>query len=278
VVVTSSNGCKDTTNFSIQLVDVPVAAFDAIDLCDQESAKLNEQHTWAGTSTSSPVFTWVYNGTNISLDANPTYNFGGPGIYPVTLTVTNPLFAACSSSVTKQIRILPLPIPDFTFESECVKDVKFNGTAIPDSLIAHYSWDFANNGSDTGTSVSHVFLQSGLFNVVFTVTTIQGCVVSVTKPVQIDNKSSEIPEIPNIVTANGDNTNDMIDLNTMLGDCGDYEFALFSRWGNVVYSQKNGGTPFVGKNTQGTWLTPGVYFYVLKFNKEHKSGSITVIR
>ncbi len=72
--------------------------------------------------------------------------------------------------------------------------------------------------------------------------------------------------------------NDVIDLDNLLGSCGEYEFTIFSRWGNVVYTQKTGGAPFAGKSNTGTWLTPGVYFYVLLFNDSKDSGNITVIR
>ena len=277
VVATSSTGCKDTVSFAVQLFDVPVAAFSSTDACDGKNAQLNEQHSWNGNETATPSFNWQYNGGTISTNANPTYNFGAPGTYNVTLTVSNSALPSCTNSITQTVTVSATPTLDFTFNAECVKDVTFQGSAAPDSIITGYLWNFGDSHNGTGIQTTHAFDQAGLYNVEFTAITAQGCTTSVTKPVQIDNNSS-IPAVPNIFTPNGDNVNDVIDMEAIANNCGDYEFTIFGRWGNVVHTQKNGGAPFTGKNLMGGMVTPGVYFYVLMFNGQKSSGTLTIIR
>lgn len=279
VIATSNNGCKDTVTFTLQLHDTPIADFAAEELCDGESAQFTEQHSWQGNETDNPNFTWIYNGSSFSNAANPSENFGGPGTYNVTLVVSNTAYTACSDTISKPITIHTLPTIDFTYLAECIKDVQFSGSATPDSLVTTYTWDYGDGDNGNGVNSTHAYAQSATYNVVFTVITASGCTTAVTKPVQIDNAGASAPEIPNIFTPNGDNVNDYIDMDELTNECGDYEFTVFSRWGNVVFTQRNGGAPFEGKNTMGGgWLVPGVYYYVLSFNGEKTSGSITVIR
>lgn len=278
VTAVSSNNCSTEETVTINLADIPIAQFTYSQVCDGESIQFTEQHDWEGNETALPDFDWQYNSSTFSTSANPTYNFGGPGTYNVTLVLINSASTACVNSITLPVTVYSLPSLDFTYESECIKDVVFTGTATPDTSATNFTWDFGDGGDGTGANTTHAFTQQGQYNVELTITTNQGCTVSVTKPVQIDNASAAIPPIPNIITPNGDLVNDEIDLNPLMGECGEYDFTIFSRWGNVVYSQKTGGAPFIGKNMMGAWLTPGVYFYVLNFNDEKTSGTITVIK
>lgn len=278
IVAVSSDNCSTTANVTLNLADIPVAQFSYTQACDGESIQFTEQHDWQGNETATPNFNWQYNSATFSTAANPTHNFGGPGTYNVTLVVTNATSTACTNTITQQVTVYALPSIDFTYEAECIKDVVFVGTANPDSTASAFVWDFGDGGTGNGANTTHAFTQQGLYNVELSVTTNQGCTVSITKPVQIDNASAQAPPIPNIITPNGDLVNDVIDLEPMMGVCGEYEFTIFSRWGNVVFIQKTGGAPFVGKNTLGAWLTPGVYFYMLNFNDQKTTGTITVNR
>lgn len=278
MVALTGDNCADTAQFSVQLYDIPVAQFNGEDLCDGKSIGFHEQHSWQNNGSGSPGFAWTYNGSNISTQANPTYNFGGPGTYTVTLTAVNPAFPACTSSVSKPVTVAPVPVLSFTFQAQCVQDVTFDGKVTPDSLANSFLWDYADGNTGTGIHSTHAYAQPGTYQVQFSVVTTANCTTSVTQPVQIDKAAGDIPKIPNIITANNDNTNDIIDMDAILGGCGKYEFKIFGRWGNVVHQQTQGGKPFAGKSNDGAWVTPGVYFYVLQTEGNKSSGTLTVIR
>lgn len=278
VVAVSSDNCLDSASFSIQLVDVPVADFTVQDLCDGESLQFHENHDWEGNETNTPGFSWVYNGTAFSTATDPVYNFGAPGTYTITLVATNPISAACSDTHSETVTVYPKPVLDFTYAAECIQDVQFTGTAAPDSVVTSYAWDFADGGTGTGSATTHAFQQTGLYQVAFTAVTANNCTTSVVKPVQIDQVSAELPPMPDVLTPNGDNLNDFLDMDDILGACSDYEFIIFNRWGNTVHRQLKGGAPFIGKSTTGSTLSAGVYFYTLILNDIKHSGSITLAR
>ncbi|MCG9912346.1 MAG: gliding motility-associated C-terminal domain-containing protein [Flavobacteriales bacterium] len=83
-----------------------------------------------------------------------------------------------------------------------------------------------------------------------------------------------IPELPNVLTPNGDGVNDEF---LFEGD-GITELRLFiyNRWGTEVYTQKGYGLNWNGRTNNGTRLTDGVYFYVIEGNGTRKSGTVSL--
>jgi len=277
VVATSSNNCADTAVFSIVLNDVPLADFTYEDFCDGQHIVFHEQHSWTGSGGNAPAFLWI-SGANTDTGSDVSLAFAGPGTYPVTLVVQNS-GTVCADSITKQVTVHAVPQASFTYQAECLQEATFYGSVAPDSLISSYSWDFGDGNSGSGDTTSHAYAQSGNYHVTFSVLTSYGCTVTEEQDVEIEKSSLTIPAgIPNIITPNGDGMNDFIDLDLLLGDCGEYEFKVFNRWGNSVYLQTKGSAPFSGKGTNGSLLSPGVYFYVLLYGESKKEGSITIVQ
>jgi gliding motility-associated-like protein len=83
-----------------------------------------------------------------------------------------------------------------------------------------------------------------------------------------------VPELPNVLTPNGDGVNDEF---LFEGD-GITELRLFiyNRWGTEVYTQKGYGLNWNGRTNNGTRLTDGVYFYVIEGNGTRKSGTVSL--
>lgn len=87
------------------------------------------------------------------------------------------------------------------------------------------------------------------------------------------------PEIPNVITPNGDGYNDIFKPETKYDIR--YEFSIYNRWGKLIYSGDE-NNPWDGK-INGRKVSEGVYYYVLKAHnhltgyKKEFSGEITVI-
>jgi gliding motility-associated-like protein len=83
-----------------------------------------------------------------------------------------------------------------------------------------------------------------------------------------------VPELPNVLTPNGDGVNDEF---VFEGD-GITELRLFiyNRWGAEVYKQEGFGIFWNGRTNDGTRLTDGVYFYVIEGNGTRKSGTVSL--
>lgn len=278
VVATSTDNCSDTAVFSIQMNDMPVAGFSAEDLCDGAGIQLHGQHSWTGNGGNGPDYLWI-SGAVTDTGSDPLFGFGGPGTYPVMLVVQNS-GTSCADTLNSQVTIHAIPQLSFSTQAECLQEALFYGVVLPDSLISTYTWDFGDgNSTGSGDTVTHAYAQPGNYDVVFSVATTYGCTYSLMQNVEIKKGSQTIPAgIPNIITPNGDGMNDVVDLDLLLGDCGDYEFKVFNRWGSSVYLQRKGSPPFGGKTSGGTVLSPGVYFYVLLYGDSKKEGTITIVQ
>lgn len=85
-------------------------------------------------------------------------------------------------------------------------------------------------------------------------------------------------ELPNIITPNGDGSNDVLNAETILPSCYTYELTLVDRWGGLVHKQSNGQPAFTGKNQLGADVNDGVYFYTIQYQGNLIKGSLTVVR
>jgi gliding motility-associated-like protein len=87
-----------------------------------------------------------------------------------------------------------------------------------------------------------------------------------------------IRQIPNIITPNGDDINDVFMVNERLL----YEqvhLIVYNRWGMTVLEKTKYDNDWDGDNNQGVPLPDGTYYYVLKLmNGENRAGFVTIIR
>lgn len=78
-------------------------------------------------------------------------------------------------------------------------------------------------------------------------------------------------KIPNVFTPNGDQLNENFVIENLPANC---NLTIYSRWGNVVYSNPN-----YGNNWDGEMNSSGVYYYVLSLpSGEIKKGTVTILR
>lgn len=268
---TNAAGCSETISFTVQLFDSPVPQFSVQDACDGESLNL----VYTGGGNPNLLWSWPAGGAT-----TPTANahFGTPGTYFVTLIATSPQNAACTDTLTEYFTVLPQPQTSFTYQGQCLKEIQFTGTATPDSILQTQHWDFGDGTTATGQDTTHTYSADGTYTVTYTVETQTGCTFSTSQPVDVKLSAANIPDnIPNIFSPNGDPINQEVNFDNLLGDCGDYEAVFYNRWGSPVFTQKNGTAPFAGKSDLGTRLSPGVYFYVLRYGDSQKGGNITLV-
>jgi gliding motility-associated-like protein len=89
-------------------------------------------------------------------------------------------------------------------------------------------------------------------------------------------------ELPNVITPNGDNSNDLFTPNMIKG-IASLSTTILNRWGNKVFVTNNLLIEWNGKAQSGQDVTDGVYFWVIEYTdisgKENsKSGIVTVVR
>jgi gliding motility-associated-like protein len=79
-------------------------------------------------------------------------------------------------------------------------------------------------------------------------------------PINVYNQCPLI--IPNVMTANGDGTNDALII-TNWEDYDKVSLTIFNRWGNIVYENNDYKNDWTGFDKGGKLLTEGVYFYLV---------------
>jgi gliding motility-associated-like protein len=97
--------------------------------------------------------------------------------------------------------------------------------------------------------------QSTTYTVVGTDT--NGCTGSANVVITVDSFL-----VPNVFTPNNDGINDVLLLN-YYGD-GDYEIAVFDRWGNQIFTTRDTNGTWDGRTSNGQEVPEGVYYLVVR--------------
>jgi gliding motility-associated-like protein len=198
------------------------------------------------------------------------------GVYSHTLQTV----AGCDSVVTLNLTVYPIPAaPILTGNSpvECPGDIV--SLHIEPVSNAVYNWSGPQNFYSVEPNV-YFPVQIGQMGTYSATISVSGCVSSPSViPVSITNiYNYEDFDFPNVITPNGDQYNDALDIEAMFKSCQEYQLKVFNRWGNLVYTGKRFDLPFDGKDINGADLQDGVYFYLLNFDEKEKSGFIHLIR
>ena len=165
VTLIAENSCgTDTTTTQITVNGtLPVAEFssDIRTLC--APATVNFTDNSAGDVV---AWEWVFDGGNPAASdlQNPVVTYDTPGVYPVSLTVTN-AFGTNMIMQTSFIIAENDPVADFTLE---IDDdiVQFNGNAQGSS---NYQWFFGDGGFSVEKSPVHTYAENGEYEVMLIV-------------------------------------------------------------------------------------------------------------
>lgn len=177
------NGSVITSTYwrDIVLGSTPVVNFsaDVTKSCKAYTANFTDATPGAASRT------WDFGDGTVVTTSNAyvPHNYTQAGKYDVTLTVTNS--NGCTGTLKKSAYIdISLPLLDLaTPLSGCVPyTAVFNGLSSNDMQdpIISYAWNFGDGNTQTtsGGNVSHVYTQTGTYNVGVTITTQNQCVVT----------------------------------------------------------------------------------------------------
>ena len=181
-LIVSVNSCKDTLEIDRYIyINPPVAKF-----LKEFDCLIPLQRTFVDKSIAPLTHVWDFGDGATSTDASPVHIYAAPGIYPVSLTVTN---GACTHTA-KDTLIVVSSNPNFTVSgaSFCkFADVVFTVNNINPAHIANYSWDFGDGNTriGSGPSITYQYTSSGNFTPKLTITDVLGCTQTVTQIIPI---------------------------------------------------------------------------------------------
>lgn len=161
LIAISASGCTDTIVHDLVINAVPVADFNTLPV---SCAGIVVHFDDASSGDVTQRF-WNFGDGGTSTSTNPSHSYGSPGLYTVTLTVTNA--SGCTASQSSNIAIAPQPVAGFT---TAVTDLtviftntsSFNG---PHSFF----WNFDDGNTSTLQNPEHTYANAGTYNVCLSV-------------------------------------------------------------------------------------------------------------
>ncbi len=211
LIVTSTDGCTDTTSHDILLLNRPLASF-TIDsaLCGpdtlfpQNLSQFGNRYSWTinpplfitDSSSANPGIFFPLNTTTDSI------------VYTLDLQLWND--SNCTDVISRSITVYPKPLADFTQGDTAVCDSNFiSFTNISDPFngeginTMQFQWDFGNGITANAQNTSLIFRNTGDRDTIYTVTLIaiseHGCSDTVTSTVRVfPNPRSEFITGPTI--------------------------------------------------------------------------------
>jgi PKD repeat protein len=165
VVLTATNTCGTSTSTkTVTVLTGPTASFTSN--VTSGCAALTVQFT-STSSSNSTNFNWEFPGGSpaTSTEQNPLVVYNTPGVYSVTLTVSN---GAGNATSTQNNYINVSNTPSANFNATVAGSVaSFNNTS---ANAQSYAWNFGDGTSATEANPTHIYLTDGTYTVELTAT------------------------------------------------------------------------------------------------------------
>ena len=190
LIVATGPGCTDTLKLvdGVKAGNRPTINFSATprDACASTTINFTDLSSITGGVIND--WYWLFGDGGSSVDQNPTYNYNDTGYFNVTLIASN---FGCSDTlkIDNYMHILP-PIAAFDTSFFCNDPMKRR--FIDKSIGAQtWLWNFGDGATSTQQNPSHVYADTGVYNVSLKVTN-GACDFTKTSPVPIINENGKI--------------------------------------------------------------------------------------
>ena len=238
------------------------------------------------------AYRWYFGeGEGISTSEHPTHTYYEPGIYSVMLEASNESGITDAAVKRLIIEVFRVPHADFSIRPETVKlpeDPIFttNLSFEADS----YQWDFGDGMKSTEFEPSHIYIDTGRYDITLIAGTEKGCYDTVTYENIVEVIDGNEIVIPNAFTPSldgptggsryTDGRNDIF--YPVTEGVIAYNMQIYNRWGELLFSTKDTNKGWDGYY-KGRLCSPDVYVYKIDFKfidgrEVMKFGDIALIR
>ncbi len=272
--------CDTYTTLEITVYPPPEARFstDTASGCVPLAVHFNPDSPFPGT------YNWSINGVPVSSsDTGFVYLFTQPGCYDVAMEINA---GGCQAYYLAQnsVCVGNAPVAAFDFSPEITNVSQTAIQFINQSSYAVSSfWTFGN--TDTLWQMNPVYkfrdTEPGRYEVCLFVTSAEGCTDWVCQEVIIHDDL--LVYVPNSFTPDGDGINDIFIPVVNGYDFSDFEFSIFNRWGELIFTSKSAQKGWDGTH-KGIASMQGVYVWKLRVkdivsqNPKEFIGHVNLIR
>jgi gliding motility-associated-like protein len=248
--VTVTNSCGSATaSIPVTIMPQPVAVVTGGGaICAGDSLLL--------TASGGGTYLWSSGSTTSSIHASTT------GTY--TVTVSN----NCGSSSAVANVLVHTVTAGFNADSilgHGTLHVVFTNTSSPNTVS--WNWNFGDGQTATGPGATHVYTSAGTYTAVLTVTDVNGCTSTITKVITVEVLDSYIV-VPNIITPNGDGTNDLFIVRSQ--GITEFDVKIYDRWGVLMTDINSPNEGWDARTVGGQEASNGTYYYILKAKASDK--------
>lgn len=266
--------------------------FDGTHGCAGSAVAFNEPAEVEGQT-----YFWNFGDGGFATIRNPYHVFRDPGVYSVSLTVTNQY--GCENTVVRNnlIEIFPVPSASFIAEPEeaSITNPLISFTNFSEGA-SYYFWYYGDGDSTIYiTHPQHFYEATGEFEVKLIAKNIHGCADTVWRTVYVVGEVTLYA--PEAFTPNGDGVNDCFRLCGSMIDPYSFRIQIYDRWGQRVF-ETNRYVPDAACNscaadswdgTRGSryegdpYLPNAMYYWYAEFKdiigiKHEASGMVRLIR
>ena len=192
---------SDTVSVTAQANQTPVADAGPDQTVSDADGTSSESVTLDGSGSYDPdgtidSYEWKEGAAVLGTAAVITKDFSVSGSpHTVTLTVTDDEGATASDDAVITVNANQSPVadagPDQTATVGQTVNFDGSGSSDPDGSIVSYDWDFGDDSTGTGVSVTHVYLTAGKYTVTLTVEDNGGKTVPDTATVTVSEEPAE---------------------------------------------------------------------------------------
>jgi gliding motility-associated-like protein len=225
---------------------------------------------------STASMSWTGNGVTAWVDTISDVVTNTSGAITMVNYTAYALLNGCNSD-TIDVPIYIHPAPDAAYNTDpdpIISGVEVNfidASTFDVSPVDYWFYDFGDGDTSWSQNPTHLYPSPGEYYVCMTVANQAGCIDSICTLVPV--APAEVL-IPNVVTANNDGVNDLLEFK-YLEFYPDNQLTVLNRWGNVIYE---------AEDYQNDWNpqdhTEGTYFLILKLNaiETEYSGFFQIIK
>lgn len=279
VSATDFNGCTDSVSKTINIYSRAESGMLTDSVCQDEPLFIIpfcKNISW--DSIAFMELKWDAGSKRIFSPSKVLLSSGIAGkINMMNIVTTNHL---CSDTIYGAALVYSKPVADFTWTRT---------GSMPDGISMQFTdrsssatgrlWDFGDGSAlSTDQNPMHKFSDSGRYQCLLRVTSMQGCEDTVTKSVRV---VPYLPVyIPDAFSPNDDGINDVFKPSgTELLES--WQITIYDRWGGIIYDGLNGG--WNGLDTKGIICPDGVYTYRIVIRgidkkRSNFSGTILLVR
>ena len=162
-------------------------------------APLSVAYVSTSTSAASIMsWNWDFGDGNTDTTENPTHIYQNPGVYTVSLSITDS--NGCTSTEIKNtfVQVIGLNVnfgADTLFNCQVPLNVNFTDSTIFGAPITSWTWDFGDGNSSNLQNPMHTYTTNDTFTVSLTVTDIDGCSRTFTRNKYISTLDQIAPTI-----------------------------------------------------------------------------------